>query len=120
MGHARRERVAEALRDEISGLLRREIRDPRIGFVTLTGVEVSPDLTHAKVFVSVLGQDQARAASLEALNRAAGYLQREVFRRLRLKKAISLLFVTDEAVASGTRIEELLQEIHQAGADEEE
>lgn len=120
MGHARRQRVAEALRDEISALLRREIRDPRVGFVTLTGVEVSPDLTHGKVFVSVLGPEEARAASLDALNRAAGYLQRQVFRRLRLKKAITLLFVADEAVASGTRVEELLQEIHQASSDEEE
>ena len=120
MGHARRERVAEALRDEISAMLRRDVRDPRIGFVTLTGVEVSPDLTHARVYVSVLGMEKARAASIDALNRAAGYLQRQIFRRLRLKKAITLLFVADEAVASGTRVEELLQEIHKAHSDEEE
>ena len=114
MTHARNERLAEAVRQSVADLLRREIRDPRVGFVTLTGARVSPDLSHARLFVSFLGPETSRAASLRALNRAAGYLQREVFRRLRLRKAMSLVFVADEAVAAGNRVEALLDEIHRS------
>ena len=120
MGHSRRERVADALREEISVLLRSEVRDPRIGFVTITEVKVSPDLSHARVFVSVLGTEEERRASLDALNRASGFLQRQIFRRLSLKKALSLLFEHDDSVQSGSRIEELLHQIHSSSEDEEE
>jgi ribosome-binding factor A len=120
MSRSRRERIAQALRDEISGLLRREIRDPRVGFVTITGTSVSPDLTHAKIYVTVLGEQNARQASVAALNGAAGFIQRQVFRQLGLKKTMRLIFLLDETVQSGNRIEELLHQIHQAGADEEE
>lgn len=109
---ARRQRLAEELRAEISTLLRREIRDPRIGFVTLTGAEVSADFTHARIFVTVLGAEEARSQSLQALNRAAGYLQRAVFRQLRLRRALRLVFVEDNATRTGDRIDELLEEIH--------
>jgi ribosome-binding factor A len=120
MGHSRRERVADTLREEISALLRREVRDPRVGFVTITGVSVSPDLSHARIFVSVLGSDEARRSSLAALNGAAGFLRREIFRRLRLKKALTLAFEIDSAVQSGNRIEELLGRIHHSESGEEE
>ena len=122
----RNERLAEAVRQSVADLLRREIRDPRIGFVTLTGARVTPDLSQARLFVSFLGPESARVASLRALNRAAGYLQREVFRQLRLRKAMSLVFVADEAVAAGNRVEALLDEIHRSapaaagGAESEE
>ena len=125
MTGSRRERLAEELRSEISTLLRREIRDPRVGFVTLTGASVSPDLTHARIFVSVLGTDAARQQSLRALNRAAGYLQRIVFRQLRLRRPLEIVFVQDEAASTGNRIDELLDEIHRSregreGGEEEE
>lgn len=114
MSHSRSERLAEAVRHSVADLLRRDLRDPRIGFVTITGARVSPDLSHARIFVSFLGPDAGRTASLRALNRAAGYLQREVFRRLRLRKTMSLVFVADESVAAGSRVEELLEEIHRS------
>lgn len=120
MSRSRRERIAQALRDEISGLLRREIRDPRVGFVTITGASISPDLTHAKIYVTVLGEERARRESLVALNRAAGFLQRQVFKQLRLKKTMNLVFLLDETAESGSRIEELLHQIHQTDVDEEE
>ena len=120
MGLDRRARVAEALREEISALLRTDIGDPRVGFVTLTGASVSPDLSRARVFVTVLGNEEARRESLAALNRASGFLQRKVFRRLRLKKAMTLVFELDEAVQSGNRIEELLHQIHDSGENGEE
>jgi ribosome-binding factor A len=114
MTRSRNQRLAEALRQSVADLLRREIRDPRIGFVTPTGARVSPDLSQGRLFVSFLGPEPARAASLRALNRAAGYLQREVFRRLRLRKAMSLVFVADESVAAGSRVEALLEELHRS------
>jgi len=120
MGHSRRERVADALREEISALLLSDVRDPRVGFVTITEVKVSPDLSHARVFISVLGSEDAQRESLDALNRASGYLQRQIFRHLRLKKALSLLFELDYSVQSGSRIEELLHKIHSPDNNEEE
>ena len=120
MSRSRRERISQALRDEVSGLLRKEIRDPRVGFVTITGASISPDLTQAKIYVTVLGEESARRQSLDALNRAAGFLQRQVFKQLRLKKTMKLIFLLDEAVESGSRIEELLHQIHQTDTDEEE
>jgi ribosome-binding factor A len=121
MGTARRERLAEELRSEISLLLRREIRDPRIGFVTLTGARVSPDLSQARIYVTVLGTDDAaRRRSLEALNHAAGYLQRILFRQLRLRRALHLVFVLDESTRTGSRVEELLDQIRSSSGEEEE
>jgi ribosome-binding factor A len=120
MGQARRERVADALREEISALLQSDVRDPRVGFVTITEVRVSPDLSHARVFASVLGVEEVQRESIEALNCASGFLQRQIFRRLRLKKALSLLFELDKSVQSGARIEELLHQIHSSGESEEE
>ena len=120
MSASRRERFAEELRSEIAVLLRREIRDPRVGFVTLTGASVSPDLTHARIFVTVLGDEKVKQASVRALNRAAGFLQRAVFRQLRLRRSLEIVFVLDEAVATGGRIEELLSQIHGAGGEGKE
>jgi ribosome-binding factor A len=111
MTTSRRERLAEELRSEISILIRREIRDPRIGFVTLTGASVSPDLTHVRIYVTVLGTDAARQQSLRALNGAAGYLQRSIFKQLRLRRPMEIVFVLDEAARTGSRIEELLGQI---------
>jgi ribosome-binding factor A len=112
MTSPRRNRLAEELRNEIAVRIRREIRDPRVGFVTLTSASVSPDLTHARIYVTVLGDDKVKQASLQALNRASGYLQRAVFKRLRLRRSLEIVFVLDEAVATGGRIEELLDRIH--------
>src|SRR5262249_59527603 len=110
--------VADARREEISALLRSELRDPRVGFVTITGVRVSPDLSQARVFVTVLGGEDARRSSLLALNGACGFLQRQIFKRLRLKKALSLSFEFDDAASSGSRIEDLLEQIHHGEQEE--
>ena len=120
MGRSRRERVADTLREEISGLLRAEVRDPRVGFVTLTAVKVTPDLSQARVFVTVLGTEEQRQQSLAALNGATGFLQRRIFRRLGLKKPLTLQFEFDMAEQSGNRIEELLRQIQPPHGDEEE
>ena len=107
----RQEKVQEQLVQEISELIRREIRDPRVGFVTLTGAEITRDLRHAKVFVSVLGDEAARVESLKALNKASGLLRGEFARRAHLRVAPDLEFRFDEGIERGQRIFELLHSV---------
>jgi ribosome-binding factor A len=108
----RTDRMADLIRDEISRLLLRDIHDPRIGFVTLTGVSVSPDLRAVRVFVSVLGDEAAREASLKALTGAAGYVQKALFRNLRLRYSPAVTFRIDDSLERGERIERALRRIH--------
>jgi ribosome-binding factor A len=119
----RTNRVADLIRDEVSKLLLRELRDPRIGFVTITGASVSPDLRNVRVYVSVLGKSSVRDESLQALNSAAGFVRRAIFKNLRLRYSPTVSFHLDESLDRGARIEEVLREIH-AGenpdADQEE
>lgn len=103
-------RVNEAIREVLSdGLL--ELKDPRIGFVTITAVEASPDLSHARVFVSVLGSERKRRASLAGLVAARGVLQARVSRELRLKRTPQLAFEYDPSVERGIRITRLIDEL---------
>lgn len=116
MKSRRLERIADRIRDTLARLLLEEVRDPRIGFVTLTGVEVSADLGHAKVFVTALGGDR-QEETLRALNGAAPFLQRELGRALRLRAIPHLRFLHDPSLDRGERVESLLRE---AGVPETE
>jgi ribosome-binding factor A len=106
----RMRRVNEAVREVLSARLAVGLKDPRIGFVTVTAVETSPDLRHARVFVSVLGGDAEREESLLGLASAHGILQRAVADELRMKRTPTLEFVYDESIDRGMRITELLEE----------
>ncbi len=108
---SRPERVADQVRAEIGQLLAREVRDPGVGFVTLTRVQISPDLQIARVYYTSLGDDVARRNTMRALERAAPFLRRQVGSRLRLKRIPELKFVYDESIAGQDRIEHLLNEI---------
>jgi len=108
----RTERVSDLIQGEISRLLLREVRDPRVGFATITGATVSPDLKSVRVHVSVLAEPAARQVSIKALNAAAGFFRRALFRNLRLRFAPSVLFVLDESLDRGDRSERVLREIH--------
>lgn len=103
-------RVNEALREVLSEVVTQELKDPRVGFVTVTAVDASPDLRHATVFVSVLGDSKKRAQSLEGLRSSHGYLQRAVGSALRMKHTPTLSFEYDDSLDQGLRIESLLQE----------
>jgi ribosome-binding factor A len=108
----RADRVGEAIREEIATFLAESAKDPRIvGFVTVTGVEVSPDLRHAKVFVSVMGSEAEKAATFEGLASTASHLRSRVGRALRLRVAPEIHFREDESVARAARIESLLADI---------
>lgn len=107
----RPERVAELLQQVLAELIRDEVRDPRIGFVTVTEVRVSPDLKHARVFVSCLGELSDREASVKALNRASAFLRRALGRETRLKYVPDLEFDEDRTLETSLRVERLLDEI---------
>ena len=103
-------RVNEAVREVLSARIAEGLNDPRIGFVTLTSVETSPDLRHARVYVSVLGDEAARSDTLAGLDSAHGLLQQAIGRELRMKRTPTLQFVFDESIARGMRISELLDD----------
>jgi ribosome-binding factor A len=103
-------RVNEAVREVVSARLAEGLRDPRIGFVTVTSVDTTPDLRHARVYVSVLGDDEERTATMAGLESAHGVLQQSVARELRMKHTPTLQFVFDESIERGMRISELLDE----------
>jgi ribosome-binding factor A len=102
-------RVNEALREVLSARIAAGLKDPRIGFVTVTAVDTSPDLRQGRVYVSVLGSDEERADSLEGLNSSAGYLQSVIGREVRMKRTPTLEFVHDDSIDHGFRISELLE-----------
>ena len=118
MTHHRSIRVAEEIRSVLA-LAVRDVRDPRVGFVTLTGVSVSPDLKQARVFVSRLGSEAERDAAVEALNQASTYLRHAVATRARLKFTPALRFVSDATIERGSRVEAILQELHSEDRDPE-
>ncbi len=107
----RTERIDELLRQEITTLLTREVADPHIGFATVTEVETSPDLRHAKVWVSVIGQKGERDDTIAALNRAMPFVRRELGQRLRLRRIPEFQVRLDDSLERGTRVLHLLQEI---------
>ena len=109
MSLARMRRVDEAMRAVLSDAVASELKDPRVGFVTVTGVKTSPDLRHARVFVSVLGDEDVRVASLQGLESAHGFLQRRVAAELKLKHTPTLRFEYDESIDRGMRISQLLE-----------
>ncbi len=109
----RARQVGRLIKEELSDLLQREVRDPRMGFVTLTDVQVSADLRSAQVYFSVLGEEEVVQQSLVVLRRAAGFLRTELGHRLALRYVPELHFLLDRSVERGQRIEALLRQIHQ-------
>jgi ribosome-binding factor A len=105
----RMQRVNEALREVLSTVIGRGVKDPRVGFVTVTGVEATNDLRQARVFVSIMGDDAQREESLRGLRSAEGFLQGVINDELHLKRTPALEFVYDESVDRGFRINELLR-----------
>ena len=109
MPGGRMRRVDEAVREVVSTASTQDLKDPRVGFVTVTAVETSPDLRHARVFVSVLGDDAQRGRSMDGLRGAHGYLQRRLNEELRIKHTPSLDFIYDDSVDRSLRIQTLLE-----------
>jgi ribosome-binding factor A len=104
-------RVNEAVKEVLSSHITGDLQDPRIGFVTVTAVETSPDLSAARVFVSVLGEPAEREQAIEGLRSSRGLLQSHVARELRMKRTPTLTFISDETPERGMRIERLIQDV---------
>lgn len=109
-------RVAEAIREEVATFLSEDVKDPRVrGLVTVTGVDLTRDLRHARVYVSVMGSDEERAATYEGLDSVAGHLRSRIGRALRLRLAPEISFKQDQSVAQAARIESLLAGLRDEG-----
>lgn len=106
----RANRLGETIKEEISQMIREDLKDPRIGFVTVTDVEVADDLGHAKVYVSVLGNEHQVKESLEGLKRAAGYVRTEIGKRIRLRHVPEIVFKYDHSIENGAHIAKLLRD----------
>lgn len=113
--YKRSDRIAETIRDVISSILLREINDPRIQFVSVMRVEVSSDLQHAKIFVSIIGSDDKKQEAFEGLKSARGFIQRKLGKRIRLRCTPEISFKMDTSVDEGMHIYDLLQEIKNEG-----
>ncbi|HAQ06103.1 MAG TPA: 30S ribosome-binding factor RbfA [Bacillus bacterium] len=110
MGH-RVNRVGEQMKKELGEIISRKIKDPRIGFVTVTDVQVTGDLQQAKVYISVLGDEEQRENTLKGLAKAKGFIRTEIGQRIRLRKTPELIFEFDESMAYGNRINSLIHEL---------
>lgn len=120
MVHFRQQRIGDQLRVELADLIQHDVRDPRVGFVTVTEVRMSRDLKHARVYVSIFGGDEQTRESFDALRRASGFLRSQIGRRLELRHVPELRFTLDETLDTSERIEALLGEsaTQEASADD--
>ncbi|MCK4384922.1 MAG: 30S ribosome-binding factor RbfA [candidate division Zixibacteria bacterium] len=114
MQYKRAERVGDLIKEEVSRIIQYELKDPGVGFVTITGVKLSDDLKYAKIFYSVLGNEEAKKESSSALRRACGFIQHEIGRKLRLKYTPEIYFHFDPSVEYGAHIEKLIKKIHKS------
>ncbi|GLO66037.1 MULTISPECIES: 30S ribosome-binding factor RbfA [Oceanobacillus] len=112
MAELRAHRVAEQMKKELGEILSRKIKDPRVGFVTVTDVEVTGDLQQAKVYISVLGDEKKKQDTLLGLSKAKGFIRSEIGNRIRLRKTPELTFEFDEALEQGNRIETILRDLN--------
>ncbi|AEH48543.1 30S ribosome-binding factor RbfA [Parageobacillus thermoglucosidasius] len=104
-------RVGEQMKKELSDIIGRKLKDPRIGFVTVTDVRVTGDLQQAKVYISIFGDEEQRQNTLKGLEKAKGFIRSEIGQRIRLRKTPEIFFEIDESIEYGTRIEQLIRQI---------
>ncbi|MFZ3576648.1 30S ribosome-binding factor RbfA [Virgibacillus sp. DJP39] len=112
MSEVRANRVAEQMKKELGEIMTRKLKDPRVGFVTVTDVEVTGDLQQAKIFISVLGDEKQKHETLVGLAKAKGFIRSEIGQRIRLRKTPELVFEFDEALEYGNRIEVILRDLN--------
>lgn len=110
--YKRSERLGELILAEISSLITRGIKDPRIGFVTFTRAEMSDDLRHAKIFVSSIGAESEKARTLQGLSSATGYIRRHLGRALHLRYTPEITFLLDDSLEHGAKIAQILRQLH--------
>ena len=119
MASMRTTRVAEQMKKEIAAIVEQDVKDPRIGFITITNVELSNDLRHAKIFFSSLGNEEEQKKSLAGLENAKGFIRKEVASRIQLRYAPEILFRIDNSIEHGVKISQILSKI-KSGEEESE
>lgn len=119
MERQRARRVSEQIRKEVSAILRDQVKDPRLGFATITGVEVSNDLSDAKIFFSVYGKEGDRESTREALESARGFIRKEVGERIQLRHVPEIRFLYDSSLEHAAHINSLIEKIHKGETGEE-
>jgi ribosome-binding factor A len=120
MVSVRTTRVAEQMKKEIAAIIEHQVKDPRIGFITITNVELSNDLRHAKIFFSSLGNEEQQKKSLEGLENAKGFIRKEVAQRIQLRYAPEILFRIDNSIEHGVKISQILSKIKSDEAEKEQ
>ncbi|RPF55951.1 30S ribosome-binding factor RbfA [Aquisalibacillus elongatus] len=113
MSNIRSNRVAEQMKKELGDILSRKIKDPRVGFVTVTDVQVSGDLQQAKVFISIFGDEEKKEETLIGLAKSKGFIRSEIGNRIRLRKVPELTFEIDETIEHGNKIERIIQDLNE-------
>jgi len=113
----RKEKLQELLREEMSEILLREFKDPRLGFLTITGAEITPDLRYAKVFISIMGSDEEKARNMAVLKKAEHFARQALGRRVKMKVLPEIEFRLDTSVDQGVRMLELLEQIRREEED---
>ena len=111
MASRRVERVSDLIKQQVSNIISNDLKDPRVGFVTVTSVDLSRDLRHAKVYISVMGSDEDRERTMEALNRASGFMRTSLGNRIRIRHIPELLFRYDDSYEYAARIAVVMKEI---------
>lgn len=120
MVSVRTTRVAEQMKKEIAAIIEHQVKDPRIGFITITNVELSNDLRHAKIFFSSLGNEEQQKKSLEGLENAKGFIRKEIAQRIQLRYAPEILFRIDNSIEHGVKISQILSKIKSTEEAEKE
>lgn len=113
MSELRSNRVAEQMKKELGDIISRKIKDPRVGFVTITDVEVTGDLQQATVFISVFGEEEKKQETLIGLAKAKGFIRSEIGKRIRLRKVPEISFDFDDSIEHGNRIEKILKDLNE-------
>jgi ribosome-binding factor A len=120
MQYKRSVRIGDQIRKDISEIILRDLKDPKLGFITVTEVELTDDLRYAKIFYTVLGDEKSKKESQQGLERAKGYIQREIGKRIRLKHTPEITFKYDHTIEKAARIEQLLKQVQKTSRIEGE
>ena len=106
------DRISGIIQKEVSEIIQFSLKDPKVGFITITDVSVKNDLSIAKIYVSFLGQDARKEAGMKALERSKGFIRSELAKRMSIRKVPSLVFLADDSLEKGNKIEKIIADIH--------
>lgn len=119
MAEFRAERLAVLIKEELGAILQKDLKDPRIGFTSITNVRVSKDISHAKIYVSIFGDQEQQAATMKGLESAKGFIRTELGKRIRLRYTPEIHFVFDNSLEEGAKVLSLINQMQKEGGEEQ-